>query len=341
MFQRLSNLIRGFFSLFISGLERQNPEALLEVEQENLRRQIGQYNQGLATHAGLCERLISQVRQLENEQRDLRARDHRLTCVPEIATPLPSLRSPADYRPRTGGEPRPTGAGREDLQGPGQGSRCCHQRRAAEDRIAEGRHQRYEDEEGHGRADRDGVGNGHHHRRLGRDAGSPQHNRRGRADQGRRTGAGCARQHGYVGSRGERGRAEGSGRPGAWLTSRRKKEFRSSLPCQSGHRSEVDPGAREVHGTGGREAVAYRKEFEFAACGITSNQLSWFGSKSHGSGSCLSMRCWPAHLRFLALPSRHSGWLAWRSRRLSFLRVSRLIRGFRNYVQAQQLQSLQ
>jgi len=74
MFQRLSNLVRGFFSLFISGLERQNPEALLEVEQENLRKQIGQYNQGLATHAGLCERLISQVKQLENEQRDLRAR---------------------------------------------------------------------------------------------------------------------------------------------------------------------------------------------------------------------------------------------------------------------------
>ncbi len=74
MFQRLSNLVRGFFSLFISGLERQNPEALLEVEQENLRKQIGQYNQGLATHAGLCERLISQVRQLESEQKDLRAK---------------------------------------------------------------------------------------------------------------------------------------------------------------------------------------------------------------------------------------------------------------------------
>jgi len=74
MFQRLSNLVRGFFSLFISGLERQNPEALLEVEQENLRKQIGQYNQGLASHAGLCERLISQVKQLESEQRDLRAK---------------------------------------------------------------------------------------------------------------------------------------------------------------------------------------------------------------------------------------------------------------------------
>src|SRR5215470_5289760 len=74
MFQRLSNLIRGFFSLFISGLERQNPEALLEVEQENLRKQIGQYNQGLTSHAGLCERLIAQVKQLESEQRDLRAK---------------------------------------------------------------------------------------------------------------------------------------------------------------------------------------------------------------------------------------------------------------------------
>jgi phage shock protein A len=74
MFRRLSNLIRGFFSLFISGLERQNPEALLEVEQENLRKQIGQYNQGLASHAGLCEGLIAQVRRLENEERDLRAK---------------------------------------------------------------------------------------------------------------------------------------------------------------------------------------------------------------------------------------------------------------------------
>lgn len=74
MFKRLSNLIRGFFSLFISGLERENPEALLEVEAENLRKQIGQYNAGLASHAGLCERLMAQVKKLEAEQRDLRAR---------------------------------------------------------------------------------------------------------------------------------------------------------------------------------------------------------------------------------------------------------------------------
>ena len=74
MFQRIVNLIKGFLSLFISGIERRNPEALLEVEKENLRKQIAQYNQGLASHAGLCERLMSQVKKLEKDQTDLRAK---------------------------------------------------------------------------------------------------------------------------------------------------------------------------------------------------------------------------------------------------------------------------
>jgi len=74
MFRRIGNLIRGFLSLFISGLERRNPEALLEVEKENLREQIAKYNQGLASHAALCERLMSQVRGEEAEERDLRSK---------------------------------------------------------------------------------------------------------------------------------------------------------------------------------------------------------------------------------------------------------------------------
>jgi phage shock protein A len=74
MFRRIANLIRGFLSLFISGLERRNPEALLEVEKENLRGQIAKYNQGLASHAALCERLMSQVKREEAEERDLRAK---------------------------------------------------------------------------------------------------------------------------------------------------------------------------------------------------------------------------------------------------------------------------
>jgi phage shock protein A len=74
MFGRIANLFKGFISLFISGVERRNPEALLENEQENLRKQIAQFNQGLASHAGLSERLMSQVRKLEAEQKDLRAK---------------------------------------------------------------------------------------------------------------------------------------------------------------------------------------------------------------------------------------------------------------------------
>ena len=74
MFKRIGNLIRGFFGLFISGLEKQNPEALLEVEKENLRKQISEYNKGLARHAGLCERLVSQVEKESKEIKELTAK---------------------------------------------------------------------------------------------------------------------------------------------------------------------------------------------------------------------------------------------------------------------------
>ncbi len=74
MFKRIANLFRGFFGLFIGGIERRNPEALLDVEKENLRKQIANYNEGLAAHAGLCERLMTQIRKLEAEERELRAK---------------------------------------------------------------------------------------------------------------------------------------------------------------------------------------------------------------------------------------------------------------------------
>lgn len=74
MFSRMINLFKGFLGLFISGIERKNPEALLELEKENLREQVAKYNQGLASHAGLCERLMAQVKKLEAEERDLRAK---------------------------------------------------------------------------------------------------------------------------------------------------------------------------------------------------------------------------------------------------------------------------
>jgi phage shock protein A len=74
MWRRISNLIKGFLSLFISGIERENPRALIESEKENLRKQIARFNDSLATHAGFCERLMRQVKNLETQERDLAAK---------------------------------------------------------------------------------------------------------------------------------------------------------------------------------------------------------------------------------------------------------------------------
>ena len=74
MFSRIANLFKGFLSLFVSGLERQNPRALIEAEKENLRKQIARFNDNLATHAGFCERLMRQVKNLEQQERDLTAK---------------------------------------------------------------------------------------------------------------------------------------------------------------------------------------------------------------------------------------------------------------------------
>ncbi len=74
LFNRVSNLFRGFLSIFVSDMEKRNPEALLELEKENLRKLISQYNEGLAAHAGLSERLMSQVKKLEQEQEELTAK---------------------------------------------------------------------------------------------------------------------------------------------------------------------------------------------------------------------------------------------------------------------------
>jgi len=74
MLGRIANLLKAFLNIFVSSVERQNPEALLELEKENLRKQIGNFNQGLASHAGLAERLMGQVRKLETDERELRAK---------------------------------------------------------------------------------------------------------------------------------------------------------------------------------------------------------------------------------------------------------------------------
>jgi phage shock protein A len=74
MFKRLGTLVRGFFSLFISGIEKANPAALIEAEKENLRKQIARFNENLASHAGFVERLLRQIKSLEQKEKELTAR---------------------------------------------------------------------------------------------------------------------------------------------------------------------------------------------------------------------------------------------------------------------------
>jgi phage shock protein A len=78
MFRRIANLFKGFIGLFIGGIEKKNPEALLDVEKENLRKQISEFNQGLAAHAGLVERLMGQVKKLNTEETELKAKTKAL-----------------------------------------------------------------------------------------------------------------------------------------------------------------------------------------------------------------------------------------------------------------------
>jgi len=74
MMHRFWNLIKGWFTILLGRAEKANPEALLELEVENLRTQIARYNQGLISHAALCERLMAQIKALEIEYTELKAK---------------------------------------------------------------------------------------------------------------------------------------------------------------------------------------------------------------------------------------------------------------------------
>jgi phage shock protein A len=74
MFARIGRLIRGFFGLFISGLEEANPEALMESARQEFRQKMTQYHLALAKMAGVAERLKSQVRTKSARAQDLERR---------------------------------------------------------------------------------------------------------------------------------------------------------------------------------------------------------------------------------------------------------------------------
>ena len=74
MFSRIGRLVRGFFSLFITGLEERNPEALMAAARDDFRVKMTQYNQALARMAGVAERLKGQVKSKAVRATDLERR---------------------------------------------------------------------------------------------------------------------------------------------------------------------------------------------------------------------------------------------------------------------------
>jgi phage shock protein A len=74
MFARIGRLVRGFLSLFISGIEEANPEALMEAARQEFRQKMTQYNIALAKMAGVAERLKSQVKSKADRAQELERR---------------------------------------------------------------------------------------------------------------------------------------------------------------------------------------------------------------------------------------------------------------------------
>jgi len=74
IFARIGRLFRGFLSIFISGLEERNPEALMEAARQEFRDKMAQYNLALACMAGVAERLKNQVKTKAHRAQELERR---------------------------------------------------------------------------------------------------------------------------------------------------------------------------------------------------------------------------------------------------------------------------
>jgi phage shock protein A len=71
---RFGRLVRGFLSLFISGLEERSPESLMEAARQEFRDKMSQYNLALAKVAGIAERLKVQIKTKSTRAQELERR---------------------------------------------------------------------------------------------------------------------------------------------------------------------------------------------------------------------------------------------------------------------------
>ncbi len=71
---RVGRLFKGFLSLFIRGIEENNPEALMEAARQEFRDRMAKYNMALARMAGLAESLKHQLKSKTAKAQDLERR---------------------------------------------------------------------------------------------------------------------------------------------------------------------------------------------------------------------------------------------------------------------------
>ena len=99
LFARIGRLFKGFLSLFVSGVEEGNPEALMEAARQEFRDRMAQYNNALARLAGVAERLKNQIKGKTTKAQDLERRilaNHRagnLELAGSLARELQELKS--------------------------------------------------------------------------------------------------------------------------------------------------------------------------------------------------------------------------------------------------------
>ncbi len=69
--RRVTRLWRAVVGSGLTEIEANNASAMLDYEREELRTQVAKYNQGLAGHAGLCQRMKAEIAALEREGEQL------------------------------------------------------------------------------------------------------------------------------------------------------------------------------------------------------------------------------------------------------------------------------
>ncbi len=85
LFERMRRLVGAIAGNTVTELEAAHPAAVLDAERTRLRLQVARYNQGLAAHAAIGERLRHRAAQLAREQGALNVRIERRLAASDRA----------------------------------------------------------------------------------------------------------------------------------------------------------------------------------------------------------------------------------------------------------------